>query len=241
MPQPPSPPASAPHPQASALREHDLLALQGRGISADGAGHMTPLAMAVRQRSLEVCRLLLQWGASPDSRQNDGIPLLLHLVDALRSAPLPSSSHSGGCGGGGGSTDSGTLLQLQERSTASSSGWCPAWQAASPGDIQAAACNALSAVAAGAAGRGPSDASSRILGLLEDAEQRLQLLHLLLRHQADPLEAALAPAAGQPTFLSGANSCGELCCAHLHQGRNCCLQAGGPRRRRMLVCVASCI
>ncbi|KAL4443991.1 hypothetical protein ABPG75_011728 [Micractinium tetrahymenae] len=38
---------------ATALQERDQLALQSSGISADGAGHMSPLVKAIRQRSLE--------------------------------------------------------------------------------------------------------------------------------------------------------------------------------------------
>lgn len=158
---------------------------------------MTPLAMAVRQRSLQVSRLLLQWGASPGGSQNDGIPLLLHLADALGSAAVPSSSCTGG--------SSSSVASRLDHSTASSGGWCPAWPAASPGSVPASACSTSGAGTAAPAGQEPSPASCRILGLLEDAEQRLQLLHLLLQHRADPLEAPLPPAPGQPTFLTGAH------------------------------------
>lgn len=201
-----------PNSQASALQERDLLALQSSGISADGAGHLTPLVMAIRQRSLEVSRLLLRWGASPAGALNDGIPLLLHLADALGAGIRPSSGSSSS------SAASGTLWR--EHSTASS-GNATGWPCADlPGSTHVGG-GVPHAAAAAAAGQGLSEASCRILGKLEDTEQRLQLLHLLLQHQADPLEAARHPVPGQPTFLTGAGGGEAACCRAALQRKLC--------------------
>ncbi len=89
------------------------MALNSAGISADGVGHLSPLAISVRQQNLEMTRLLLRYGAPPGMR-TAGLPLLLHFHEAATAAaamgppsdrPLSlgratSPTASGGDGGG---------------------------------------------------------------------------------------------------------------------------------------------
>lgn len=58
------------------------VALSSAGISADGVGHLSPLAISVRQQNLQIVRLLLRYGVLP-SMPIAGLPMLLHFHEAV--------------------------------------------------------------------------------------------------------------------------------------------------------------
>lgn len=163
------------------LAAADRAALAAAGVSVDGACHLCPLSIAVRQQHVEMCRLLLQYGA-PASRAADGLPVLLHFLEAAGAAGAaggrpaastgPGSTTSGGTGGGG-------------------SHGMPS-RAATPGG----------SMPSGQHSRGSRGSAEGLAAFLQSLEHQLQLLQLLLSSGSCPLEHPMPPHPAR-CFLSG--------------------------------------
>lgn len=163
----------------------DLLALSDAGLSADGVGHPSPLACAVRQLNLDVARLLLQHGATV-GRGEDGVPLLLHLAEVAtpqRNAPAPALRDDNS-GSSINSPTAPTSLAASRRGSAASSSSGTGWGSGATGG--------------GEGSRSPAE----VLSLLVVQESKLQLAQLLLAHGACPLQRSLAPP-GSSFFTGG--------------------------------------
>lgn len=158
----------------------DQAALAAAGISVDGASHLCPLTVAVRQQNLDMCRLLLSYGA-PASRSADGLPVLLHFLDAIACAggPAPSAGPGSTTSGGGGDGTS-------SRGTAS--------RAATPGGSMPSR-----SLSRPSRGTGPDD----LAAYLQSLENQLQMLHLLLAGGSCPLERPRHSPTDSRCFLSG--------------------------------------
>lgn len=160
---------------AAELPAADLAALSAAGISADGLGAWSPLVIAVRQHSHLITRMLLLRGASAHLPAG-GLPLLLHFYHARDAVPSEPPWHGdpGRAGSGSSSRSSASIVSELGRSRGAGLQLHPALaQLLSP-------------------------AQQRLLARIE---ARLQLLWLLLRFRADPLQQALEPP--HHCFLTG--------------------------------------
>lgn len=148
----------------------DHVALNSAGISADGVGHLSPLTISVRQQNLETTRLLLRHGAPPLARVA-GLPLLLHFHEAV----MATASFG---------RPSGQLAPLSRAASLTVSG----------GDG-----GVTSGMGAGSQGDGICGNGSDMTSMMQELDERLQLLLELLQGGADPLQTTDD---GQACFLS---------------------------------------
>lgn len=143
----------------------------------DTAASRSTSPEAVCQLNLDISSLLLNSGA-PASRTADGLPVLLHFLEAVgTAASAGSGSTTSGSGEGGTSSYGGT----SSRAATPSSGM-------PPGHLSMR-------------GRSPEDIATS----LQNLENQLQLLRMLLASGACPLERP-APPHPDRCFLSG--TCG---------------------------------
>ena len=167
------------------------------GVSADGCGHLSPLAVAVRQLNLEGARLLMAHGAQA-SYSPDGVPLLLHLLAVVAAGggcaerspgPAPPAWHAAAAGGGG----------TQQPAASSSQASCNGLQRhSSSGDAGASSGGAPAPLAPALQAALPA---AEVLARLQALERQLQLEQLLLQGGSDPLEPAVD--SRRHTFLAG--------------------------------------